>query len=146
VPSALRRGSANPGLFVRRGQRGHACPEARHPGLPRSRGPRRPLPERRFVMANGNAEPQAEPSTLDDKVRKDLVQVFFGLVLTQIAVYIASLIELWDVRGEFNADFMAAWFHIILGFTLTTTSWFGWQISVRNTKLTEEASIFQGGF
>lgn len=97
-------------------------------------------------MANADANDQAESRTLDDQVRKNLVQVFFGLVLTQMAVYITSLVVLWDVRGEFSPNFMAAWFHLALAFTLTTTSWFGWQISVRATKLAEEASIFQGGF
>lgn len=28
-------------------------------------------------------------------MRKDLVQVFFGLVLTQMAVYGTSLVEIW---------------------------------------------------
>lgn len=34
----------------------------------------------------------------------------------------------------------------MLAFFLTTTSWFGWQLSVKNTRQNDEASIFQGGF
>jgi hypothetical protein len=60
----------------------------------------------------------------EDKLRKDLVQVFFGLVLGQIAVYVASLMEIWEPD---LLKYWAAWFHIILAFALTTTSWFGWQ-------------------
>src|SRR5262249_18394873 len=45
-----------------------------------------------------------------------------------------------------SLEYWAAWSHIILAFALTTTSWFGWQMSVRKTQLNEEASVFQGGF
>jgi hypothetical protein len=79
----------------------------------------------------------------EDKIRKDLVQVFFGLVLTQIAVYTSTLVDIWDGG---TAQYWAAWLHMILAFFLTTTSWFGWQLSVRNTRQNDEASIFQGGF
>jgi hypothetical protein len=79
----------------------------------------------------------------EDKVRKDLVQVFFGLVLTQIAVYISSLVRIWDPSSP---DYRAAWCHVILAFALTTTSWFGWQMSMRTARLKEEASVFQLGF
>ena len=79
----------------------------------------------------------------DNTVRKDLVQVFFGLVLTQIAVYITSLVEIWKPG---SMDYWAAWSHLILSFVLTTASWFGWQGSVRKSKFDEEASIFQWAY
>lgn len=94
-------------------------------------------------MAAGAAPAQAPSNAPEDKVRKDLVQVFFGLVLGQIAVYVASLIEAWDPE---SLGYGAAWSHIILAFFLTTTSWFGWQMSVRKAALIEEASVFQVGF
>jgi hypothetical protein len=87
--------------------------------------------------------PTPKSAAPEDKVRKDLVQVFFGLVLGQIAVYVASLIEIWQPT---SLSYWVAWSHIILTFFLTTTSWFGWQMSVRKTRLDEEASVFQGGF
>lgn len=95
-------------------------------------------------MATGDAPPtDAQKPGTDDKVRKDLVQVFFGLVLGQIAVYVASLIEVWNPE---SVGYAAAWSHITLAFFLTTTSWFGWQMSVRKAPLNEEASVFQVGF
>lgn len=90
-----------------------------------------------------NPIPSTAPAGQDDKVRKDLVQVFFGLVLGQIAVYVACLIEVWNPQ---SLSYVAAWTHIILAFALTTSSWFGWQISVRKARLTDEASVFQVGF
>ncbi len=94
--------------------------------------------------ANGGQVDKGKVTTgSEDKIRKDLVQVFFGLVLTQIAVYASTLVDIWDGG---TAQYWAAWFHIILAFFLTTTSWFGWQLSVKNTKQNDEASIFQGGY
>jgi hypothetical protein len=95
-------------------------------------------------MTSAASTPLTGPVTgTEDKVRKDLVQVFFGLVLTQIAVYMSSLVDIWKPG---TANYWAAWSHLILAFALTTTSWFGWQMSVRKTRLDEEASIFQGGY
>lgn len=79
----------------------------------------------------------------EDKIRRDLVQVFFGLVLTQIAVYVSSLVDIFEPK---SMNYWAAWSHILLAFFLTTTSWFGWQMSVRKSPLDEEKSIFQAGF
>src|SRR5262245_38471809 len=84
----------------------------------------------------------ASSSADDNKVRKDLVQVFFGLVLTQIAIYASALIQIWDQRQ--TDEYWAAWTHLVLSFMLTTTSWFGWQNSMRTAKMDTEASIFQG--
>jgi len=79
----------------------------------------------------------------ENKVRKDLVQVFFGLVLTQIAIYATSLIGI-----HFNdlSWLCAAWTHLILALSLTAASWFGWQMAVKNATFDDEASIFQGSF
>ena len=85
----------------------------------------------------------AAGAALENKVRKELVQVFFGLVLTQIAIYITSLVAIWSPRSD---AYWAAWSHLILSFALTTASWFGWQMSVKNATFDEEASVFQMGY
>jgi hypothetical protein len=85
----------------------------------------------------------AAAKTSENKVRKELVQVFFGLVLTQIAIYITSLVAIWSPSSP---AYWAAWSHLILSFALTTASWFGWQMSVKNTIFDEEASVFQMGY
>src|SRR5690349_8560528 len=89
--------------------------------------------------------PPATPTQQEDKIRKDLVQVFFGLVLTQIAVYVSSLVDIWNACSG-SVNYWVAWTHIILAFVLTTTSWFGWQMAVRKQALIDEKSIFQSGF
>lgn len=83
----------------------------------------------------------------ENKVRKDLVQVFFGLVLTQIAVYCSTLVEAKSSLA--TADplrYWTVWSHLVLAFVITTASWFGWQMAVKNAIFKENDSIFQWSY